>query len=244
MMSHAQREATGNAANLPGGDAFLGSAIGSIDGSAFFVQVLCWPSVPAAWLSLTQAWESVGGWRSGEEATAKPNSASWIADCAPQLGSPFRGAAAEESTVAAILTRTAMSVAVSALDSEQDTGANQRQGLFQCLSRYDKYVNVPGRHPCSVLVSRTGAGPIDQECVDAFTHCRERLPGAGWLQRMELRSWHEPVEPLALEAAHVIATSVARYRADKEAENPIVDALRAKLAHPLDLLERAAKKRR
>ena len=244
IMSHAQRQATGDGANMSGTDAFLGSATRSVAGAEFVVHVLCWPIVPAAWRSLAQAWESVGGWRSGDEATAKPKAESWIADCAPQFGSPFRGTAAEESTVAAILTRTAMSIAVSAFDGAQSAGANQRHGLFQCLSRYDKYINVPGRHPCRVLVSRTGTGPVEQECADAFTHCRERLPDAEWLQRMELRGWNEPFEPLPLEAAHVIATSVARYRADKEAENPIVDAIRAKLAHPLELLARSSKKRR
>lgn len=243
-MSEAQPEASGDGVSFSGGDAFLGSASMPIAGSEFCVYVLCWPIVPAAWRSLVQAWESVGGWRSPYETTAKPQVAPWIAACAPQLGLPFSGTTAEESTIAAILTRTAMSVAIAVLDGTQVTGTSQREGLLRCLSSYDKYINVPGRHPCRVLISRGGTGPAYQGCVDAFVHCRKRLPNAEWLQRMELRSWNEPVEPLPLEAAHVIATSVARYRADGEACNPIVDAIRAKLAHPLELLERFPKRRR
>lgn len=243
-MNAVEREATADATYAFANDAFLGSATRSIAGSEFFVHVLCWPVVPVAWRGLAEAWESVGGWRSGDETSAKPNADSWIADCAPQFGSPFRGTAAEESTVAAIFTRTAMSVAVSAFDGPQSGAENQRQGLFECLSRYDKYINAPGRTACRVVVARTGTGPAVQDWADAFAHCRGRLPDVNWLRSMQLRGWDEPVEPLPLEAAHVIAASVARYRADKQAENPIVDAIRAKLAHPFELLERSAKKRR
>ena len=241
-MSDVQQQTSADGASLSGGNAFLGSALRPIAGTAFCVHVLCWPMVPVAWRSLAEAWESVGGWRSPHEGTGKAQAESWIAACAPQLGSPFRGVTAEESTIAAILTRTAMSVAISAVDDAPAAGASLRQGLWHCLSSYANHIDVPGRRPCRVLVSRTGAGPDD--CRDAFAHCRERLPKAEWLQRMELHNWDRPVEPLALEAAHVIANSVARYRADREAENPIVDAIRPKLSHPLELLVRQPKKRR
>ncbi|HZP65834.1 MAG TPA: hypothetical protein VFB32_05955 [Rudaea sp.] len=241
-MSGSHHETSGDGATPLGGNAFLGSAMMPVDGTAFRVHVLCWPSMPTAWRSLAQAWESVGGWRSTLETTAKRQTDSWIAACAPQLGWPFRGTTAEESTIAAILRRTAMCLAVSVLDGAQVASADRRQGLLHCLSAYDKYVRVPGRRSCGVLISRRDAADTDA-FTDAFIHCRKRLPDAEWLRHMELRSWSTPIEPLPLEAAHVIATSIARYRRDKDVENPVVDAIRAKLTHPLDLLVKVPKKR-
>jgi len=192
---------------------------------------------------MVQAWESIGGWRA-EVDPGKVRSPSWIAECAVQLGSPFRGTTAEESTIAAILTRTPMYVAVSVLDGAEGANAIQRESLLNCLSAYDKYVAVPGRRPCQILVSRRRDKAVDQGYIDALAHSRKRLPDAEWLQDMELQYWSEPIEPLPLEAAHVIATSIVRYRADGDMANPIAEAIRGKLAHPLELLDRPPKKRR
>ena len=244
-MSDAQQERSNRAdASLLGHNAFMGSATLSVADSTFCVHVLCWPIVPVAWRSMTQAWESIGGWRNELDSIAKATSPSWIAECAAQLGSPFRGTTAEESTIAAILTRTPMSLAISVLDGAQAAKAVQRDGLLHCLSSYDSYVRVPGRQSCRTLVARCGVGTADQEWSDAFDRSRRRLPDLEWLQSMELRNWTDPVEPLPLEAAHVIATSIARYRADGDMANPIVEAVRSKLAHPLELLDRPPKKRR
>ena len=51
------------------------------------------------------------------------------------------------------------------------------------------------------------------------------------------------MEPLPLDAAHVIAAGIVRYRADGGAANPIVEAARSKLAHPLQLRDRLPRKR-
>lgn len=231
-------------AGLIGNNAFMGSATLSVGQTSLFVHALCWPIVPTAWRSMAQAWDSVGGWRDATEALGKPGSPSWIAECATQLGSPFRGSTAEESTIAAILTRTPMSVAISVLDGADTHKAIQRQGFLSCLSSYDTYVKVPGRRPCTILVGRGDGGATNQGYVDAFAHTRQRLPAAEWLQSMELHCWADTMASLPLEAAHVIATSVARYRVDGNMANPIVDAIRPKLAYPLELLDRPLKKRR
>lgn len=244
-MSDARQERpTNEDASLSAHNAYLGSATLSMEGTFLSVHALCWPIVSTTWRSMAQAWESIGGWRNELDTVANVQSPSWIAECAPQFGSPFRGTTAEESTIAAILNRTPMSVAISVLDAAQATSAIQRDGLLSCLTSYDEYVKVPGRLSCRMLVARGRTGTSDPEWVDAFARGRQRMPDAKSLRSMELRNWTDPVEPLPLEAAHIIAASIARYRADADMANPITEAVRPKLAHPLELLDRPSKKRR
>ena len=233
-MSDAQREYSIHSA-------FMGSATLPFAGADLYVHALCWSNVPTAWRSMSQAWESVGSWRDELSAPTRVLSPSWVAECAPQLGSPFRGATSEESTIAALLTRAPMSIALSVLDGAQALDSMQRDGMLNCLSSYDKYINVPGRLPCRMLVAR---GDDEKSHTDAFARSRRRLPDAKWLQNMELRCWMGAVEPLPLEIAHVIAASVARFRIDGDMANPIAEAVSAKLAHPLELLRGLPRKRR
>lgn len=244
-MNYSERERSiREDAGLLGNNAFIGAATLAVAQTHLVVHALCWPIVPTAWRSMARAWDSVGGWRDETDAPGKLGSPSWIGECAAQLGSPFRGTTAEESTIAAILTRTPMSVAVSVSDGAHTHKAIQRQGFLTCLSSYDTYVKVPGRRPCTILVGRGDGGATNQGYVDAFAHTRQRLSATEWLQSMELHCLADTMASLPLEAAHVIATSIARYRIDGNMANPIVDAVRPKLAYPLELLDRPPKKRR
>lgn len=227
---------------MSGTNIFLGSA--SSQGGALCVHALCWPIVPAAWRLLAEAWEWIGGTRDAIDSPSKPTATSWIADCAPQLGFPFRGSPAEESTIAAIVTRTPMQVSISMLEDVEGAGANRCNGLLNCLTAYNAYVRAPGHEPGNVLVSRRSDAASDPAHDDALGHCRERLPDMKWLQRVESNSWNGTAEPLPLEFAHVVAGSVIRYRANPAAANPIALAVRTKLAHPFALLDLPAAKRR
>lgn len=240
------KRSTNDNVNLLGSHAFLGSAVLPIANGAVFVHVLCWPIVSAGWRSMAQAWDSVREWRHAPDSSAKPHAPSWVAECAPQLGMPFHGSTAEESSIAAIFTRTPMCVAVSVLDGEVAramTHANQRQGLMECLSIYNEYLRSPGRQACSVLVARSLNEEAEAGYVDAFARSRRSLD-VKWIQDMELRVSKGPREPLPLEVAHVVAASIARYRVDEALDNPIVDAVRTKLSRRPALLDRPSKKRR
>jgi hypothetical protein len=233
-------------ANLSGSLVFVGSAILPIPDGAVHVFALCWPIVSTGWRTLAQTWKSIGEFRQSIDSNATPHPPSWVAECAPQLGTPFRGTTAEESSIAAIFTRTPMCIAVSVLDSDgapATSEANLRQGLLECLSIYDAYIRVPGRQACSALVTRGANGAVDQGYVDAFARSQRSLD-AKWLQDMELRVLNGPRDPLPLEVTHVIAASIARYRVDADLDNPIVDAVRAKLSHRPALLDRPPKRRR
>jgi hypothetical protein len=73
---------------------------------------------------------------------------------------------------------------------------------------------------------------------------RSRLAEATWLRDFELRAWEEPVEPLPLELASVIAASVIRERLHGEVSNPILDAALTKRVHGPFEWERRRDKRR
>ena len=80
------------------------------------------------------------------------------------------------------------------------------------------------------------------ESVGAEKLCREELASrrslaeAEWLREFELHAWKEPVEPLPLELACVIAAAVVRDSAQGDASHPILDAAMTKLVHdaPVD----------
>lgn len=238
---------------VPGRIAFAGSAKGQKSAHAsVYVQSLCWPIVPSAWASLTQAWEIVRSSRAELGAASAPNpSTSWIRACAPQLGAPFRDTTAEESSVAALLTRTPMEIAVAIVDARASDDAKagfqsaQPQALSNCLATYSKVVRIQKRGPCALVVSRTQGADIDQQFLKEFAHCRTSLSEAEWLNDMQLRFWNQSIEPLPLELAQVIAAAVLRYRLDERAFNPIFEAVLSKMVHnPFPYRSPAKAKRR
>jgi hypothetical protein len=228
-----------------GNHAFVGSATLPIAGGIVSVQALCWPSVLSGWEAMALALGSVREWQHAPTSSLKGQSISWIAKCAPQLGGLFNGTPAEESSLAAILVRTGMSVAVSVVDGLPATArTDQRRGLLECLSVYDSHVGVPGRSACRVLVARASDEASGLAWADAFSYSQRRLPDAAWIHAMQLRVWTEAIDPLPLEVANVIAGSVARYRVDGQGYNPIVHAVRTKLSSLPSLLDRVPGKRR
>ena len=234
----------------PGRVAFLGSAYASTDGGeAIFVQSLCWPIVPTAWTALTEAWQVVRERRG--EPSSNAATPSWLGNCAPQLGAPFRDTTAEESSVAALVVRTPMQIAITIGDAHGKprngtaTGeVEQQQGLSHCLVTYAQFLRAPGRHPCSAIVSRSQGEEVDQRCLETFRRSRTHLSSADPLRDLQLRFWKEPVEPLPLELAHAAAASVVRHRSTEDIPNPVFDAVFTKLANTPFQLQRSVRLKR
>ncbi|MFC5577283.1 hypothetical protein ACFPOA_04540 [Lysobacter niabensis] len=215
--------------------AFLGSAQASNEaGETVFVRSLCWPTLPTAWIDLTQGLSALWAGRGNPSPYApivdKPPS--WLKSCAPQLAAPFCGtAAAEESSIAALLARTPMQAAVAVFDARDariTNGAHQ-QGLNQCLSVYDQFLRMPMRVPCTLLVSRSPA--VDQNCQGDLEHCRPLFPNAPWLSDLRLQFWTEAPEPLPLELAQIVAAATARHVLLEHTSDPVFEAVLTKLAH-------------
>ncbi|MDC8015426.1 hypothetical protein [Tahibacter soli] len=174
-----------------------------------------------------------------------------MSDSAPQLGEPFRDTPAEESSVAALLVRTPVQIALSILRTPQTPEADstkleamQRQGLAECLAVYDAHLRLPGRSPCSLLIARGLDADTDRRCLDAFNRTRIRLPEAAWLREMQLRFWRDETAPLSLELAQVVARAVAEHLRNEALPNPIVEAVLSKLSQTPDLLKRSVKDKR
>lgn len=237
----------------PGLIAFLGAAHATTGtGESIYVQSLCWSVVPSAWSTLTHAWQAVSALRdeSMADSTIASASPSWVSACAPQLAAPFRSTTtAEESSIAALLMRTPTQIAITVVDARETRGTaadgtTQRQALANGLAIYDQCVRTPGRSACGLLLSRAQSTEIHQQYQEELVRCRSRMPDADWLRRMQLRMWDEPVEPLPLELAHIVAASVARHCLDEHVPNPVFDAALAKLAHIPFQLKRPAKLKR
>src|SRR5688572_32483569 len=72
--------------------AFLGSERVENDaGETVLVQSFCWPTVPSAWVELTQALQAVwtGRGKPSPHIPGIDKPPSWVGTCAPQLSAPF-----------------------------------------------------------------------------------------------------------------------------------------------------------
>lgn len=231
--------------------AFLGSAE-AIDpsGARLYAQAMCWPAIPAAWPALASAWHAVQAVRDEvRRAALTTPPISWIGACAPQLGKPFRDTTAEDSSLAALIVRAPIHVAVTLVASEaSDTCAAipvavQRRAFARNLTHYGDHLRASGRRACAILVARPMAMAIEAQFQQELAS-PPRMAEATWLREFELRTWEEPAEPLPLELASVIAACVIRERLHREVANPIFDAASTKRVHGSFEWERRRDRRR
>lgn len=250
--SIASKQLRANSDNSSGAYAFVGSAALADCKTVVQGTVLCWPSVASAWQALTHAWNAILAERIARD-SGPGSPSSWIRNCAPQLGMPFQGSAsaAEESSVAAVVARTPMYVAIDIVEANAsvskgvDIEAIRESGLSNCIATYDRHLRaLSGRQPCSVFIARGQEEATNQQSREAFFRCQRRYPDSAWLQNVELRFWADVAEPLPLEMAQVVAAAVSRYSFDPSVPSPVVEAIRNKLALPHPLISRTEKKKR
>lgn len=215
--------------------AFLGSAEHpSEDGHHRCVHVLCWATVPTGWNVVAQRWHSLCAERGGREFTeAKWESAdAWIVENAPQLAAPFRGTTAAESSLASLLARIPMQVAIGLAEvaSVRHAGeAAHRAAFSNCLTTYDDVLRAPGREPCSLLVARSRDELADRRTQETFGVCRARFAESAWVKHAQVRHWKETLEPIPLEWANLLAAAVVRRLATPALPQSLFDALVPKL---------------
>jgi hypothetical protein len=150
--------------------AFLGDYMASSEDRYVFVQVLCWPTVPTAWATLTKTATSLRELRGGAMALSTPakGGTSWVHDVAPQLGSPLeRDSGAAESTLAALIRRLPVrfSVAVVEYKTRPPVGADalrHRSLLSGCLTAYNGYLKSTGQVACRLVIA-PNMGPLQND---------------------------------------------------------------------------------
>ena len=206
------------------------------------VHAVCWPMLASVWPTLTQGWAIIKASR-GEPATGIP-AGSWLAQHSRQLSRPFRDTGAGESTIAALLNRTAIGIAISvheAQPGESTVHSAPEQGMVTCLSAYQAQITQQKRQPIRQLIVAAGQGLVNRS---AMNDCRRRFADQPWIQQLEVTEWKDSDEPLPLELARVIAGAVARHSDDPQAPNPIIEAIRPKLANPPPQWQNAVKVKR
>jgi len=231
----------------PGRIAFLGQGrihAGSAPASdqACFIQVLCWPLASHAWAALTSSWATIKSLRDGSSShltinKRPPPPPSWVHEAVPNLGAPFRDNPAEESTLAAWVSRAQVSLSLSVVAEDQRRGKASSPypaSLGECLSGYVDFLEFPGHEPCQLVV----AGPLPaietQQLTSALIEVQKRLGDTPTMQRLAklpLRTCGDGEVPLPVDFANLVAAAVARFVDAPGVPNPVFDAIRPKLAH-------------
>ena len=217
----------------PSGARFLakGAAIlcRATSASGTDAHLLCWPTVPNAWAALTR---SLVPMQTATSRTAAPTMrSSWVHTCSPQLGDLFQDSQAGESTLAALLARTAFQMVVHLVPSGSKEARSPApwQGLSACLEAYGDVLARERRPPATeLLVARDVAIP-DERNLTAFHRRHGDLP---WLASLPMTMVDDLTSPMPLEASRVAVAAIARFNDAPESNHPIFEAVRPKLANP------------
>lgn len=209
----------------------------SVDEKSLFVQVLCWSRTAQGWSALNESWDAMRAYRdettlfarSGKTAPVPP---SWVYEVTPKLGGPFRENPAEESTLAAWISRAQISFAIAIVDKscKDSEGAFYRAALLESLGSYQAFLESPAYAPCRLIMAAEHPQQRQSRLVEAFRDARLRLQNQTLFETMQLQSCSAGKFPLPLELANLSSAAIVRYLNSPSASNPIYDAIRLKLA--------------
>lgn len=207
--------------------------------SPLTVHALCWARTATAWSALAQSWTSMKAYRDEITPSFKHSKGhhiplSWVLEAVPLLGAPFRDNPAEESTLAAWISRAQMSIAVAVLPegpklTKDNVGQHFRASFLECMSSYAEYLRSPGSRPCRIVLAAAHAPDRCTWLSAAFKAAHERQPVSFPPEPMDLQFCEPGEEPLPLSLTTLISAAVLRYVDDPAVGNPIFHALRPKL---------------
>lgn len=103
--------------------------------------------------------------------------------------------------------------------------------LEGCLATFDRETRLVSQRDFARAMSSSQANSIQVEYRDALKLARGRLPGSILLRDLQLDFWPAGTEPLPLELAKVVATSVLRHFQSGGDVDSVFDAAKAKLAN-------------
>jgi hypothetical protein len=204
-----------------------------------YVQALCWSRTAQGWAALAQSWDSIRAGREQSTSSLKlsrsmPTPASWVHAAVPMLGVHFRDSTAEESTLAAWLTRAQVSFAV-AITGDDATMAKvadalpYRAAVGECLDGYQDFLKTPGYSPVRLVMAAAQPPSREAGLAEAFREVRARTGVASALDGMQFRTCTAGAEPLPLALANLASAAILRFVTQPATANPIHDAVRAKL---------------
>lgn len=220
--------------------AFLGEYAASSEDRQVSVKVLCWPTVPTAWATLTQIATSLRELRGGAMALSSPprGGTSWVHDVAPQLGAPLeRDSGAAESTLAMLIRRLPVRFSVAVVESEARPlpggDALRHRSLFSgCLTAYNGFLKSTSQAACRLVLAPDRGALQNDAQLQVYRELLPHLDSASRLGPLELMFWSEAPLPLALEVAQLAAAAVGRHLQQPEESSALFETVRAQLAPP------------
>lgn len=193
------------------------------------VHLLCWPTVPNAWASLTRS--LVPMLTTTSRSAAATMRLSWVHTCSPQLGDLFQDSQAGESTIAALLARTPFQTAIHLTQSigKETRAPAQWQGLSTCLEAYGDALARERRQPATELLVGKDVSIPDEPDLAAY---HRRHADQAWLASLPMTMDDGLTSPMPLEAFRVAAAAIARFNDAPESSHPIFKAVLPKLVNP------------
>lgn len=212
--------------------AFLGEYAGIAQSRPVFVQVLCWPTVPAAWGTLAQSYAGLQNQRTGMATLPAPKGASWIHQVAPQLSRPLeRDAAAAESTLATLIRRLPIRFAAAMVEVDPTLAPTSEvlrcRDLFsQSLGAYSAHLRSANQAACRVVIAPKQATSIGDTKRQVYDEVLPHLDDAARLEGMAWIEWPGNDVPLPLEMAQLAAAAIGRHVHDPTVNSPLFDTVR------------------
>lgn len=219
--------------------AFLGEYRATSPDKCIDVQILCWPTVSAAWSMLAQSLRGLQSLRGGDNTAAQraPVSTTWVQHAAPQLCLPVdREPTAIESTLATLIRRLPLRFAVAVVEQQVKQNAApdslRYRSLFSgCLTAYDTYLKSTRQAACRVIITAPGDTAVDDVRRATYGEALAHLDSAR-LGALELGFWPEDAVPLPMEVAQLAAAAVGQHLAHPSVTSPMFETVRAHLVPP------------
>ncbi|WP_448097609.1 hypothetical protein [Luteibacter yeojuensis] len=220
--------------------AFLGEYAADGKGRHVFVQVMCWPTVPMAWTTLTQTLANLRDVRGDIMASCMPakGGTSWVHEVAPQLALPLeRDPGAAESTLAALIGRLPVRFSVAVVEHEarevRGGDALRHRSLFSgCLAAYSAYLKSTKQASCRLVIAADRGRLQNDAQQQVYRDLLPHLDSASQLRALELTHWTETTMPLALEMSQLAAAAVGRHVQQPNEPSPLFEMVRGHLAPP------------
>ncbi|HET7332222.1 hypothetical protein [Dyella sp.] len=230
--------------------AFLGEYRVDAQDKRIDVEILCWPTVSAAWSMLTQSLTMLQSLRGDDSnASLRMPIAPWLRDAAPQLCLPVREPNAAESTLATLIRRLPLRFAVAVVEhqSGQSAGSDalRYRSLFSgCLTAYGAYLKSTNQAACRIIIASPGNAADNDLRRAAYGEVLPHLDSAARLAALELGFWPQSTAPLPLEVAQLAAAAVGRHLEHPSQASPLFETVRAHLAPPSRFHALSRQKRR
>ncbi|MGA0585633.1 hypothetical protein ACO2Q2_00620 [Dyella sp. KRB-257] len=212
--------------------------VGQTAAKNVFVQILCWPTMPAAWSMLAEAVAALRAVRNGLSMSNPVLGSSWMQQVAPQLSGPLeREWGAAESTVATLIRRLPVRFAAAVVEHEpgqgQGTDAMRHRSLFSgCLTAYDTYLKNSNQRAFRLMLAPSHSAAENDLRQAVLAEMLPHMDGSERLGTLELAFWSGAASPLPMEVAQLAAVAVSRHLQEPAQVSPLFEAVRARLAPP------------